>query len=111
MQLSKRRGWVLVYLLSAYNRGSHCRSTPVTPLRIPEETVHLSVELTDLEKEVLEEIERDSGISKIRIAEKIGKSDRTVQRCLASLQTKGFLKRIGGTRWHWEVALFSTIDH
>ena len=84
---------------------------PVTPLHIPEEIVHLSIELTDLEKEVLEEIERDSAITKIRIAEKIGKSDRTVQRCLVSLQTKGFLKRIDGTRGHWEVTLSSTIDH
>ena len=27
------------------------------------------------------------------------------------LQTKGFLKRLGGTRGHWEVTLSSTIGH
>jgi len=59
--------------------------------------------LSELEKIVLKEIEDDPQISKYKIAEKHGRSSRTIQRSLGSLKDKGIIKRIGGTKGHWEI--------
>lgn len=59
--------------------------------------------LTPQEETVLKMIASDREISKKEIGQKIGKSDRTVQRIISSLTSKGLLKREGSNRTgHWQ---------
>ncbi len=62
-----------------------------------------SVELSERQSQVLELIRNDSKLSKIAMAEKLGINPSAVQKHLEVLKKKGVLKRIGGTRGHWEV--------
>lgn len=60
-------------------------------------------ELTESEKCVLDFLKEEPYISAASIAEKIGKSHRTIQRIINSLKSKGAIERIGGTKGYWKV--------
>ena len=66
-------------------------------------TNNVTNHLSEFEKIVLQEIKDDPNISKYKIAEKHGRSSRTVQRALDSLKDKKIINRIGGTRGYWLV--------
>ena len=52
---------------------------------------------------ILKPVEIDSRVSAAFIANKIGKSVRTVQRAMSSLKERGYIERIGGTRGYWQL--------
>lgn len=61
-------------------------------------------ELNSTERHVLTILKEKSEISRDEIASKTSKTIRTVQRALASLAEKGYIKRIGAKRNStWEV--------
>ncbi len=60
--------------------------------------------LSELEKIILQEIDENPRVSKYEIAEKCGRSSRTVQRVLNSLKDKKIIERIGGTRGYWRIS-------
>lgn len=62
-----------------------------------------SMELTDRQAEILLMIRKNNMISYRAIAEAIGINDSAVKKHLNALKEKGALKRVGGTRGHWEV--------
>lgn len=62
-----------------------------------------SMELTDRQAEILLMIKKNNMISYRAIAEAIGINDSAVKKHLNTLKEKGALKRVGGTRGHWEV--------
>lgn len=59
--------------------------------------------LTYSEKCVLGFLKEDSYSTAAGIAQKIGKSSRTVQRILDSLKSKKAIERIGGTKGYWKI--------
>lgn len=62
-----------------------------------------SMEMTDRQAEILLMIKKNNMISYRAIAEAIGINDSAVKKHLNTLKEKGALKRVGGTRGHWEV--------
>ncbi|MCD6116793.1 winged helix-turn-helix transcriptional regulator [bacterium] len=62
-----------------------------------------AIELTDRQKEILNLIKQDNKMAYREIAEKLGINNSAVQSHLYNLKEKGVLKRVGGTRGHWEV--------
>ncbi|MCG2750148.1 MAG: winged helix-turn-helix transcriptional regulator [Desulfobulbaceae bacterium] len=62
-----------------------------------------AIELTNRQREILELIKSDSKISYRAIASTLGINESAVQKQLDTLKGKGVLKRVGGTRGHWEV--------
>lgn len=58
---------------------------------------------TAIADSVLDALRTDSKMSAMRIASRLGVATRTVQRALKALQDAGSIRRIGGTRGHWEV--------
>ncbi len=60
--------------------------------------------LSELEKIVLFEIEDNPSVSKNKIAEKYGRSSRTIQRVLDSLKTKNIIQRVGGNKGYWSLS-------
>jgi len=62
------------------------------------------IELSKRQAQLLDLIRNDSKLSKIALAEKLGINPSAVQKHLEVLKKKGVLKRIGGTRGHWEVS-------
>ena len=62
-----------------------------------------AIKLTDRQQEVLNIIEIDNKISYRAIAERLMINDSAVKKHLNILKEKGVLKRVGGTRGHWEV--------
>jgi ATP-dependent DNA helicase RecG len=59
--------------------------------------------LTNLESEILELIKKNNNISRIEISTKLGKGEDTIKEYLSKLKKKGFLKRKGTYKGHWEV--------
>lgn len=60
-------------------------------------------DLSELEMKVLQLVKENSKITKAIIAQKINRSERTVQRYLNSLVNKGYLRRIGDNQYgYWE---------
>ena len=56
------------------------------------------------ENAVLTELKKDSKITQKQIAEKIGKSERTVKTIMNSLEEKGVISREGGKRFgYWKL--------
>ncbi|MCK4619606.1 MAG: winged helix-turn-helix domain-containing protein, partial [Desulfobacterales bacterium] len=53
--------------------------------------------------EIIEIIKSDNKISYRAIAKKLDINDSAVDKHIKSLKEKGILKRVGGTRGHWEV--------
>jgi ATP-dependent DNA helicase RecG len=62
-----------------------------------------AIEVTTRQKEIIEIIKADSKISYRTIAEKLNINSSAVIKHLNTLKEKGILKRVGGTRGHWEV--------
>ncbi|MDO4812806.1 MAG: winged helix-turn-helix domain-containing protein [Eubacteriales bacterium] len=53
---------------------------------------------------ILQEIKKDPKITQKRLAEKLGKSERTIKTRTVALQEKGYLVRENGKRnGHWQV--------
>jgi len=61
------------------------------------------IDLTSRQAEILGIISADRKISIKAIAEILNINRSAVDKHLSSLKKKGFLKRVGGTRGHWEV--------
>jgi len=60
--------------------------------------------LTLRQNKILDLIRNDENISRKDIALELSINESAVGRHLETLKEKGMLKRIGGTRGHWEVA-------
>ena len=58
--------------------------------------------LTDNQLMIIENIKLDSKISATKLSEKVGISKRKIEENLAKLKALKLLKRVGGTRGHWE---------
>jgi ATP-dependent DNA helicase RecG len=63
-----------------------------------------SISLTDRQKEVLELIKANPTISRKALAKELSINPSAVDKHLDALKNKGVLKRIGGTRGHWDVS-------
>lgn len=61
------------------------------------------VKLTNLESKVINEIVKDSRISKIEIAKKLGIGFYTAKEYIGKLKEKGVLKRIGSNNGYWKI--------
>ena len=56
------------------------------------------------ERQILNLLKNDGKMTQKKLAEQIGKSDRTVKRITVSLEQKGLVERIGGKRFgYWKV--------
>ncbi len=62
-----------------------------------------SIGLTDRQREIVELILQNNKISYRNIADIIGINESAVKKHLNTLKNKCVLKRIGGTRGHWEI--------
>lgn len=62
-----------------------------------------SINLTDRQNEIIGIIKSDNKISYRAIAEKLKINDSAVKKHLNALKEKGLLKRVDGTRGHWQV--------
>lgn len=60
-------------------------------------------ELTARKRDILARIERDSRISRRKLADELGINPSAVSKHLESLKQAGYLRRIGGTRGYWDV--------
>ncbi len=60
--------------------------------------VQLKVALSEQEQIIFNFISTNTGITKKEMAQRIGKSERTVQRIISSLMEKGVIKRIGSNK-------------
>lgn len=75
-----------------------------TYLKIRNLHTSCTLDCTLEENAVLAEIKLDSKITQKQIAEKIGKSERTVKTKMTSLEEKGIISREGGKRFgFWKV--------
>lgn len=61
------------------------------------------ISLTERQKEVLELIRANPAISRRALAKELNINPSAVTKHLDALKDKGVLKRIGGTRGHWQV--------
>ena len=65
---------------------------------------YINFDLNELEKTILEEISFNPRTTAEKIALKVKKSKRTIERYLKSLQAKEYIERIGTTRnGYWKV--------
>ena len=63
-----------------------------------------ALDVTLEEMQVLALLKADGKLTQKNLAEKIGKSDRTVKRITVALEEKGLIERIGGKRFgYWKV--------
>ena len=62
-----------------------------------------AIELTDRQNEVLEIIKANNKIGYRIIAKLLKINESAVKKHLNALKEKGVLKRVGGTRGHWEI--------
>jgi len=62
-----------------------------------------SISLTDRQKEILSLIQMNPKISLRQIARELNIGQTAIDKHINSLKEKGVLKRVGGTRGHWEV--------
>jgi len=60
-------------------------------------------DLSDNQLLIIENIKMNSKISASKLSEAIGISKRKIEENLAKLKAMNILKRIGGTRGHWEL--------
>lgn len=67
-----------------------------------------ALDVTLEEMQVLALLKADGKLTQKNLAEKIGKSDRTVKRITLALEEKGLIERIGGKRFgYWKVNINS----
>lgn len=59
--------------------------------------------LTDNQFKIMENIKLNSKVSATKLAELVGISKRKIEENLAKLKELKLLKRVGGTRGHWEI--------
>jgi len=59
--------------------------------------------LSDNQLLIIENIKMSSKISASKLSEAVGISKRKIEENLAKLKAMNILKRVGGTRGHWEV--------
>jgi predicted HTH transcriptional regulator len=71
---------------------------------VPGGSMSGSISLTDRQKEVLELIKVNPTISRKALAKELSINPSAVDKHLDALKNKGVLKRIGGTRGHWDVS-------
>ena len=85
------------------NRDMHISGSLSSPKRQPQnENVTLDVTLDEMQ--VLNLLKKDGRLTQKKIAESIGKSDRTVKRITSSLEEKKYIERINGKRFgYWKV--------
>jgi len=57
----------------------------------------------DMALEVLSAIRADVKVSAARLAKRLAVSCRTIERVMSDLRKEGCIRRVGGTRGHWEV--------
>ena len=63
-----------------------------------------TLDVTLEEMQILNLLKNDGKMTQKKLAEQIGKSDRTVKRITVSLEQKGLIERIGGKRFgYWKV--------
>lgn len=81
------------------NRSMHIGGTLDAP-KCQSGTLDVTLE----EMQVLALLKTDGKLTQKNLAEKIGKSDRTVKRITVALEEKGLIERIGGKRFgYWKV--------
>lgn len=81
------------------NRSMHISGTLDSP-KCQNDTLDFTLE----ETQVLSWLKKDGKLTQKKLAELIGKSDRTVKRITVTLEEKGLIERIGGKRFgHWKV--------
>ncbi|MEA1879871.1 MAG: Fic family protein, partial [Campylobacterota bacterium] len=59
--------------------------------------------LTDNQVSIMENIKRNSKVSAVKLSEIVGISKRKIEENLAKLKELNMIKRVGGTRGHWEI--------
>lgn len=62
-----------------------------------------AIELTERQKEIIHLVLADSKVTYRQIAQRLDINDSVVIKHIKVLREKGVLKRIGGTRGHWEI--------
>lgn len=62
-----------------------------------------SIDLTDRQRYILSLVHKNSKTSYREMADMLGINDSAVKKHLNALKERGVLKRIGGTRGHWEI--------
>lgn len=57
------------------------------------------------ELQILNLLKKDGRMTQKKLAEQIGKSERTVKRIISSLEEKGYVERVNGRRFgYWRVS-------
>lgn len=59
--------------------------------------------LTDNQISIMENIKNNSKVSAVKLSEIVGISKRKIEENLAKLKELNMIKRVGGTRGHWEI--------
>lgn len=63
-----------------------------------------TLDVTLDEMQVLNLLKKDGRMTQKKLAEQIGKSERTVKRIISSLEEKGYVERVNGKRFgYWRV--------
>jgi len=60
-------------------------------------------DLTDNQLEIIECIKKNSKISALKLSDIVGISKRKIEENLAKLKVLNMIRRVGGTRGHWEI--------
>jgi len=85
------------------NRNMHIGGTLEAP-KCQNVTLEDDANVTLEEMQVLNLLRKDNRLTQKKLAEHIGKSERTVKRIILSLEQKGMIERIGGKRYgYWQV--------
>jgi len=102
------------YYQALETAGSIGESTPFIEfmLEVILETIHkvgngvgnkVGNELNENQQKIVAALRNDRKLSAQKLSKLIGISKRKIEENLAKLKSKGVIKRIGGTRGHWEV--------
>jgi predicted HTH transcriptional regulator len=59
--------------------------------------------LTDNQLKIIENIEENPKISAAKLSDAVGISKRKIEENLAKLKELNMIRRVGGTRGHWEI--------
>lgn len=85
------------------NRDMHISGSLSSP-KCHTENENVTLDVTLDEMQVLNLLKKDGRLTQKKIAESIGKSDRTVKRITSSLEEKKYIERINGKRFgYWKV--------
>jgi len=72
------------------------------PIGAPIDTL---IAITKRQKQILQRIVTENMISRRKFSDNLGINESAVKKHLNALKNKGVLKRIGGTRGHWDMVL------